>query len=669
MQFVADQSVTWSLSTDSTGTISAGGLYTAPQSFIAKNIWLGSQLLPNDHIYNTRIDSVPINSSINTYFHNNLVGIHANFLANLPENVYTNSTPQSSLIFNYSPTANGNFPILGLADIGVENGLFSDFNQVDQHILGSNTQTSQFSEVYKLYPIGANSTCLTCNSQSGVKYSPDYALSVGVDAAGMYLAPLAIRYSELRACADGGPAIKHALRFSLTTGHLASSKVWPATAFATDGGTIPFGTRFRLRANVDISAYPASVQCILTALKQYGMFIVDGGLNMQISAMQDMPGDYQLFNDVVKGFNVSNNVSSDEFDALDESSLQDLNPNSPTYQSGRVSTNAYVTPEQFAVVIASNTSTHQSTQMPLILRPVTIGTDRAIGYSFMAGTPATQLNVWVNGALNTAFSCSMTPTTGTLTSGGLYTPPTSVLVRTTSTVTCTASADPAVKTSFPLAVYSSTGIRVSLGQASNNNYGPDTNGNIWYKDLASFWRLQGRANCDFSYLPQNPWNQTTPNIGLYYNCEYIKDGSGDLRYKFYVPNGTYRITLLFGIGGTGAFTLGQWNQGIDSQGEIYASTMTATMTGNGPWTELGLTGKSLDLCNLLSNCLKVTPGRVVLDENVTDNTLYFAIRHIAPVGVSQPASVLSAFSVEPINLFLKTGISGGATITGGAEIH
>ncbi len=39
----------------------------------------------------------------------------------------------------------------------------------------------------------------------------------------------------------------------------------------------PFGMRVRLKANVDISAYPAEVQVVLTALKKYGMILADGG--------------------------------------------------------------------------------------------------------------------------------------------------------------------------------------------------------------------------------------------------------------------------------------------------------------------------------------------------------------------------------------------------------
>jgi hypothetical protein len=37
------------------------------------------------------------------------------------------------------------------------------------------------------------------------------------------------------------------------------------------------GMRVRLKADYDISKFPASAQVILTALKKYGMFVADNG--------------------------------------------------------------------------------------------------------------------------------------------------------------------------------------------------------------------------------------------------------------------------------------------------------------------------------------------------------------------------------------------------------
>jgi hypothetical protein len=47
------------------------------------------------------------------------------------------------------------------------------------------------------------------------------------------------------------------------------------------------GTRFRLRANFDISSFSATNQIILKALKKYGMMVADNGSAWYISGAPD----------------------------------------------------------------------------------------------------------------------------------------------------------------------------------------------------------------------------------------------------------------------------------------------------------------------------------------------------------------------------------------------
>ena len=49
------------------------------------------------------------------------------------------------------------------------------------------------------------------------------------------------------------------------------------------------GLRVRLRADFDVTGFPASVQVILRALKKYGMFVADNGADWYISGAPD-PG-------------------------------------------------------------------------------------------------------------------------------------------------------------------------------------------------------------------------------------------------------------------------------------------------------------------------------------------------------------------------------------------
>ena len=47
------------------------------------------------------------------------------------------------------------------------------------------------------------------------------------------------------------------------------------------------GMRVRLRADFDVSGFPAEVQVILNALKRYGMFLADNGSAWYISGAPD----------------------------------------------------------------------------------------------------------------------------------------------------------------------------------------------------------------------------------------------------------------------------------------------------------------------------------------------------------------------------------------------
>ena len=647
MQMNADQTVTWTLQSGSSGSISAGGLYTAPGPLVAKQVDFGCNLLPPDHVFNTKISALTVDVATTTYLHGIVSGAQITAEVDMPDQLYTSATPATSLVFANSGT-NGSYQVGTFPTLRVENGLFSDSQQVDQHILAMSKDTCVATELYKLYPIGfqGSGSCSTCNSGSGVSYGDVYDLSQGVDAAGLYILPLADGYQEIKNCADNGVPIKHAARVTFSVGVMSNLKVWPAQATAADGGRVPFGERFRLKSTFTNTG-SAAAQCIEQQLKDYGAFANDGGINGHIQFREDAVGDYTLLQAIAIELVGISGFTTDNLEAVDESTYQDQISTSPTYQKGRVDpTNSFTTPETYAVVIASNVTTHQWSTMPIIITPITIGVDKTLGYSFLAGTPATQLNVWVNNAVNTGFSCSMSPTLGTLTSGGLYTAPGSVVARSSTSVTCTATADAGAVVKIPIYVYPLDGIRERLSNDTNVNYGPDANSKTWFTEQGAYWRLQGHASCDWS---SETWTCVS-EAGLYQQCEYVNNGSGDLIFRFNVPNGTYQTKLFFAVGGgSSPFSRGSWIQAIDSQGVIYSGNSATTMTGGGPWTELGQTGKQIDVCDITGSCASQLPGTVTLNQTVSDGTLYFAVRHLAPHSVSQPASLLNAFSVTLIS--------------------
>jgi hypothetical protein len=47
------------------------------------------------------------------------------------------------------------------------------------------------------------------------------------------------------------------------------------------------GARMRLKANVDLSRFPAYVQRIFQAMKTYGLIVADNGSDMYISGAMD----------------------------------------------------------------------------------------------------------------------------------------------------------------------------------------------------------------------------------------------------------------------------------------------------------------------------------------------------------------------------------------------
>jgi hypothetical protein len=98
--------------------------------------------------------------------------------------------------------------------------------------------------------------------------------SSGADAAGLPMIPLLVRYDELAET----KSIQHALRF--TCASTQGAYLFPARAAAgnaTGSQYPPMGMRVRMKADFDISSYPAELQVLLVALKKYGLILADNG--------------------------------------------------------------------------------------------------------------------------------------------------------------------------------------------------------------------------------------------------------------------------------------------------------------------------------------------------------------------------------------------------------
>jgi len=105
------------------------------------------------------------------------------------------------------------------------------------------------------------------------------------DAAGLPIFPGLVRYDEILK-----GTIDHAIRFTLQSTNVKPAYISPARHSVNSKGgqySLPFGAKIRLKANFDISKYPAHLQVILKAMKKYGLILADIGSNMYISGAPD----------------------------------------------------------------------------------------------------------------------------------------------------------------------------------------------------------------------------------------------------------------------------------------------------------------------------------------------------------------------------------------------
>jgi len=129
------------------------------------------------------------------------------------------------------------------------------------------------------------------------------------DAAGLPIYPLLLKYHEI---ASG--SINHAIRFTALNAQCAFTH--PATHFGPSSNSDPYyppyGSRFRLKANFNITSYSADSQVLLTALKKYGLIFADQGTTAFISGMSD-PGFSTMISEINFG---GSRISFDNFEMV-----------------------------------------------------------------------------------------------------------------------------------------------------------------------------------------------------------------------------------------------------------------------------------------------------------------------------------------------------------------
>lgn len=279
----------------------------------------GCPMLPNDNIWNTRIDKLSVHPRSSQYITSigRSRGLHMDFGSGtwdggpigIPYNLVPSTQPRVPISFDYYDESDlGPYPIP--SPVKMEYGS-------DHHILLVDTGRCLLYETWDSRSNGNGAW----SAGSGAIFRLNAnalrpATWTSADAAGLPILPGLVRYEEI-----AGGAIRHALRF--TANRTQRSYVWPARHYAssiTDLSVPPMGMRFRLKASFNIAPYPAQMQVLLRAMKEYGLILADNGSDWYVSGAPDARWD----NDVLHLLDV---IVGDNFEAVDTSSLM-IDPNS-----------------------------------------------------------------------------------------------------------------------------------------------------------------------------------------------------------------------------------------------------------------------------------------------------------------------------------------------------
>lgn len=320
----------------------------------------GCPVFPADNIWNTPIDTLPVDSNSVAYIAT--IGadatVHPDFGAGewppgsgspigIPYTTVPGSQAEVSVTFDVADESDaGPYPVP--TDAPIEGGAESDG---DRHVFVVDRDGCVLYELFYAFPQDdgswrAYSGAIFDLMSNGLR--PETWTSA--DAAGLPILPGLVRYEEV---ASG--EIRHALRF--TAPETRRDYVWPARHYASNhiGPQYPpMGQRFRLRADFDISGFSPDVQVILRALQTYGMILADNGSPWYLSGAPDERWDNDVLHELGQ-------LRGSDFEAVDVSSLM-VDPDSGQVQGATVMPTATPT--------ATPTPASQATAPPVT--PITV---------------------------------------------------------------------------------------------------------------------------------------------------------------------------------------------------------------------------------------------------------------------------------------------------------
>lgn len=257
----------------------------------------GKRYFPEESPWNQRVDDAPLDprskmliSSIGMDKH-----LHPDFGSGtwqgapigIPYVVVSGDQPEVPIVYTaYGHESDpGPFPIPVNAPIeGHPN------DDGDRHVIVIDRDREMLYELFRAFSIGDGQLWRAeAGAVFDLKQNPSRPVGwTSADAAGLPIFPGLVRYDEVVEQQE----IRHALRFTVSRTRRAF--VAPATHWAsrsTDARLPPMGMRVRLKADFDMTDFPAEAQVILTALKRYGMILADNGSDWYISGAPDSRWD------------------------------------------------------------------------------------------------------------------------------------------------------------------------------------------------------------------------------------------------------------------------------------------------------------------------------------------------------------------------------------------
>lgn len=269
----------------------------------------GCPVLPANHVFNTRVDNLPVDPNSNTYIAELGPGpAHPDWGAAIPGGyplniVNGNSVPAATVNIAWPFTSDtGPFPFPSNAVVG---------GTGDGHMIVLDVDNCLLYETFSTTHNANGSWTVDAISKFDLRSDAIKPANwSSANAAGTAQLPLLVRYDEV---ALGH--IDHAI--SMTGTPTGENYIWPASHFASSTvAAPPMGTRFRLNANYDLSQFTPQAKVVAQALKLYGAILTDNGSSWHLQGVPDprfSDGDLHMLTQ----------IPGSAFEVVEESSLEE----------------------------------------------------------------------------------------------------------------------------------------------------------------------------------------------------------------------------------------------------------------------------------------------------------------------------------------------------------